>query len=169
MRALNIARKEEAAVQGGKKKLDMLGHIEKIIDLSGKSGLDEAFFANAKAHIRFVMKGLQLNEMQSILFSLFVNRSDDQSIHLHEIAGDIKCNRVKIIQHMNEMDVLEQRKLIRCCREKRSLSYRVPWEVIEALRQGKAYVPANRQNITITELFSVLEDLFEQREADELT
>jgi hypothetical protein len=77
---------------------------------------------------------------------------------------------------MDEFDELEKRRLIRSRRsvhERRRNSdipsYRVPMEVISAVRKGIEYKPEKRANLTIEEFFEALEDLFIQRTSGELS
>jgi SpoVK/Ycf46/Vps4 family AAA+-type ATPase len=70
---------------------------------------------------------------------------------------------------MNELDELEKRKLVRCCRDTRFVTYRITRDVIECLKQGKEYFPVKHQNISINELFTELEELFDQKKENELT
>ncbi|GHV11539.1 hypothetical protein FACS1894162_7090 [Bacteroidia bacterium] len=72
---------------------------------------------------------------------------------------------VDVVQKIHNQ---ERRRLIRCNRSHNSLSYRVPREVIEALRKNKNYQPANQTNISIEELFDKLRELFEEKKDDEL-
>ncbi|MDR1867100.1 MAG: ATP-binding protein [Treponema sp.] len=147
----------------------LLGHIEKIVELSEKKGITESFFEKAAAHISFVTEKLQLTPIQVVLLSHFLNKCDDQAISIEDIAESTKCSKIRIIQYMNEFDVLEKRKLICCCREYKSVSYRVPLEVINALRKGEEPKPDRHENISITEFFTVVENLFDQRNDNELT
>jgi SpoVK/Ycf46/Vps4 family AAA+-type ATPase len=150
------------------KRLTLLGHIEKIVELSVKKGLNDAFFENAKPHISYVSKKLKLTAMQTVLFAHMLNHGDDQRIYLRQIAEPLKCNNIKLMQYMDDFDILESKKLIRC-RRGDDITYRVPKEVQTTLRKGENYVPKDYRNIPIGELFTVIEDLFELRKNDELT
>ncbi|MBR5039001.1 MAG: AAA family ATPase, partial [Prevotella sp.] len=60
--------------------------------------------------------------------------------------------------------------LIRCCRERRSsLSYRVPYDVIEAFKRDEKYIPRKCTNLTCVELFGELEEIFQLRQDNEIT
>jgi hypothetical protein len=150
-------------------RLDLLGHVEKIVTLSGEKGLTDEFFEKARASARFVAGKLCLTGIQAIIFSHFVNKSDDQCIEIKEIAESLKCSRVKIIQYMDEIDVLEGRRLVRCSRDRDRVYYRVPREVIEALRHGHAYRPVDRKNLSHDQFFLLLDDLFSEKKDGELT
>jgi hypothetical protein len=155
-----------------KTRLNLLGHIEKIIELARNNGLTDVFFEKARKHTAFVARKLQLTQVQASLFSFFIDMSDDQSIRLRDIAKEMKCGNTKLIQYMNDIDELEKRKFVCCCRSHRehgAPTYRVPMNVINALRKGEAFQAVSYEHISLIELFSVVEELFEQRSEDELT
>jgi SpoVK/Ycf46/Vps4 family AAA+-type ATPase len=150
-------------------KLTLLGHLEQIVELSFNSGLKDDFFEKAKPHLNRVKRVLHLNDIQVVFLSYFIDKSDDSRIHISEIAENIKCRTLKLIQYMDDIDVLEKRRLIRCSRSDNQLSYRVPREVVEALRKNENYQPIKRTNISIEELFEALDKLFDEKGDDELT
>jgi hypothetical protein len=149
--------------------IHLLEHIERIVKLSGKKGLSDEYFNKARNHIEYVSKKLHLTPMQTVLFSHFLNRSDNQTILPENIAESLNCSNIQIIRYMNEFDELEKRKFICCCRGNRIISYRVPIEVINALRKDEEYKPADHQSISIAEFFTVIENLFAQRLENEMT
>lgn len=148
---------------------NLLAHFEKIVTLSEKNGLTKTFFNAAKPHIKFITHILPLSPLQTVLFAHFLNRCDDQAIRMEDIAGSIKCSKIRVLQYINEFDALEQQKLICGCRERRCVSYRVPLEVISALRKNESFKPADLRNISISDFFTALETRFEQRNDNELT
>ncbi|MHC6203855.1 ATP-binding protein [Breznakiellaceae bacterium SP9] len=151
------------------KKIHLLEHIEKIVKLCGKKGLCEEYFEKANVHIKYVGQKLHLTPIQTILFSHFLNNCDNQTIMPENIAESLKCSNIQIIRYMNEFDELEKKKLVCCCRGNRSVTYRIPFEVITSLRKDEEYKPVDHHNIAATEFFSVIEGLFGQRIENELT
>jgi hypothetical protein len=154
---------ELKSVATKKKKLDLLGHVERIVELSETYGLTDEFFDKAKTHIDFVRKVLGLTNMQVVLFSHFVDQSEERHIYIGNIAKALKCRSLRIIRHMTDLEELEKRKLIRCSRDKDCFTYRVPLDVINALKKGENYIPPSCQNISIQDFFTVMNDLFDQR------
>ncbi|MDR3335404.1 MAG: AAA family ATPase [Treponema sp.] len=148
---------------------NLLGHFERIVELSEKNGLGKFLFDNARAHISFVTQKLHITPIEAVLFSHFLNRCDDQAISINDIAESIQCSKIQLLQYMDAFDALEAKKLICGCRGRRTVSYRVPMEVLGAMRKGEAFTPANHEHISITEFFTVIENLFEQRSENELT
>lgn len=155
------------------KKMDLLTAIEQIVEKAKDSQLSKEFYRKANKYIKYVSDKLDLTKEQSVMLALFVNRSDDSSIRISEISCDVKCSTVRILRYMNDIDELEKREFIRCCRDyngyRKSISYRVPFNVIEAMKRDEKYVPKKCTGLTCQELFGELEDIFDLRKENEIT
>ena len=152
-----------------KKKMDLLMAFEQIVEKAKDSQLSKEFYRKADRYIKYVSEKLDLTKEQSVMMALFINRSDDSSIRISELSGDVKCSTVRIIRYMNDIDMLEHREFVRCCRERNRVSYRVPFEVIEAFKHNEKYTPRKCTGLTCQEFFGELEDIFELRKDNEIT
>ena len=99
------------------KKMDLLMAIEQIVEKAKDSQLSKEFFRKADKYIKYVSGILELTKEQSVMLALFINRSDDSSICISEISSDVKCSTVRILRYMNDIDELEKREFLRCCRD----------------------------------------------------
>ena len=154
------------------KKMDLLMAIEQIVEKAKDSQLSKEFFRKADNYIKYVSGKLELTKEQSVMLALFINRSDNSSICISEISSDVKCSTVRILRYMSDIDELEKREFLRCCRDtgyRRSVSYRVPLDVIEAIQHDEKYVPKRSTGLSCEELFGELEEIFDMRKEDELT
>ena len=155
------------------KKMDLLTAIEQIVEKAKDSQLSKEFYRKANKYIKYVSDKLNLTKEQSVMLALFINRSDDSSIRISEISCDVKCSTVRILRYMNDIDELEKREFIRCCRDyngyRKSISYRVPFNVIEAMKRDEKYFPKKNTGLTCQELFGELEDIFDLRKDNEIT
>jgi Mor family transcriptional regulator len=149
--------------------MTLLEHLEKIVFISEKDGLNEVSISKARNHINVACSILKLSKMQTALFAHFLNHSSDFEITIHDIAKAVKCNEIQLLRYMDDIDELEKRRLLRCSRDRRSVAYRVPLEVIKAMRDGTEFKPEGYQNLSIDKFFNAIEELFVQRESDELT
>ena len=152
--------------------MDLLMAIEQIVEKAKDSQLSKEFFRKADKYIKYVSGKLELTKEQSVMLALFINRSDDSSICISEISSDVKCSTVRILRYMSDIDELEKREFLRCCRDtgyRRSVSYRVPLDVIEAIQHDEKYVPKRSTGLSCEELFGELEEIFDMRKEDELT
>jgi Leucine-rich repeat (LRR) protein len=106
------------------KEITLLDHADKIITLSKKNGLTKTFFKIADSHFQYITEKLDISPIQVVLFSHFLNRSQENTILISSIAEDIHCNMIRTLQYMNDLEGLEKKKLIRCSRGN-SVTYRV--------------------------------------------
>ena len=156
-----------------KKQMDLLTAIEQIVEKAKGSKLSPEFYRKASRYIKYVSDKLDLTKEQSVMLALFINRSDDTNIHISELSEDVNCSTIHIIRYMNDIDILEKREFVRCCRDfhgyRKSVSYRIPFEVIEALKHDEKYVPRRCTGLTCQELFGELEEIFDLRKENEMT
>ena len=155
------------------KKMDLLTAIEQIVEKAKDSQLSKEFYRKANKYIKYVSDKLDLTKEQSVMLALFINLSDDDSIRLYQLSNYVQCPTVRILRYLNEIDELEKRELIRCYRNTRGCckgtSYRVPFDVIDALNRNEKFTPKNCTGLTCQELFGELEEIFELRREKEMT
>ena len=157
------------AKQSKKQELDLLQAVEKVVELAKDSQLSKDFFRKAGKYIKYLSEALDLTKEQSVMMSLFIDNSEDSSISISDFGTFLGCRTTRIIRFMNDIDVLEKRGLIICCRDRRGRSYRVPMKVIEAFQHNELYKPDDLSGLSCAELFAELEDIFDMRKNDELT
>ena len=157
------------AKQSKRQELDLLQAVEEIVELAKDSHLSKDFFRKADKYIKYLSEVLDLTKEQSVMMSLFIDNSEDSSISISDFGTFLGCRTTRIIRFMNDIDVLEKRGLIICCRDRRGRSYRVPMKVIEAFQHNELYKPDDLSGLSCAELFAELEDIFDMRKNDELT
>jgi hypothetical protein len=173
-----MAKKKGKTVNKGRQErteMSLLDHLETIVSLTGKQGFTDSFFEKAKPHIKYAADTLKLTEIQTAIFAHFLNQYDNQSITMESLATTIKCGKLRLLKYMNEFEALENRKMIRCRRpvhdEYRGDDmpvYRVPRDVIMAVKDGKVFIPASYENLSPRKYFKILHSLFAQRRDGEL-
>ena len=147
----------------------LLEAMEKIMELGKNSGLSAEFYKKAGRYIRIVSSKLSMTPVQSVLLSAFINSMADNSILISQFAQYFNCSTIRIIKNMNAIDDLERRKYIRCSRTSKQRSYRVPMEVLDALKEDRPYVPESYAGMSMERLVAVLGEKFSDLEEDELT
>lgn len=152
-----------------KRKLDLLMAVEQIVEKAKGSGLSSEFYRKADRYIKYISKKLELTKEQSVMMALFIDNSSDSRITMSDFGNFLECRTTRIIRYMADIDVLEKKELIKCSRESNRLTYRVPLEVIEAFKNNEKFVPKNYSGLSCQDLFGELEDIFDERDHNELT
>ncbi|MDR0655620.1 MAG: leucine-rich repeat domain-containing protein, partial [Treponema sp.] len=144
------------------KELDLLGHCEKIVELTGDKGLTKIFFKLAHPHISFVAKKLNLTSIQTVLFSHLLSHGENWTT-IEDLSNSMHCTKFKGLQYISELEEMEDKKLIRHRREADEvIKYDIPILVIAALINGEDYKAPNQQNISTKKLFFFMKSLFRQ-------
>ena len=144
--------------------LDLLTAIELIVEMSAGSNLGDSLFVAAEESIVYVSKKLHVTPMQAILFSVFVDKSDDPHIEYSDLAEHFSCRPVRIIRYAKDIDALLKKRLLwGNGGPDGNIGYSVPNRVLEALKQNKAYEPKKQSNLNIEDFFIALSELFEQK------
>ncbi|GHV79815.1 hypothetical protein AGMMS49944_16060 [Spirochaetia bacterium] len=159
---------------------NLLTHISRIVTLSNKKGLSDDFFAEAEEHLEAVGEKLRVSPVQAVLFSHYLGNFGDYSITSADIAAAIHCDKIEMIRYLDDIDCLEQKRLIYRCRKegsffeqrrkgKEGAVYGVPADVVAAIRQNRGYEVPRMENLSTAKLFEVLEELFSKRKYDEVS
>ncbi|MDR0909432.1 MAG: ATP-binding protein [Spirochaetaceae bacterium] len=146
----------------------LLDHIEVVVDYSQRNGIDKCLVKEKKS-LNYIAKKLDITPIQALLFSHFIEKSNEIQILLSEIATSLNCSTARIIKYMNECEVLAQKKLIRCSNDAGVVVFRVPEDVRNSIRKEDRFVPENLENLNINQFFMKIKRLYREKEIHELS
>lgn len=147
----------------------ILEAFESIVELAEDSDLSDEFLTNASVCIRYATRKLRLTPIQTVLLSIFIDRSEDNSIQLSEIAGFVGCRTIRMLRLSKEIDILEQKRYVIASRGSRSLTYRVNPDAIKALKDDKPYEHVATPINSVQDFFDYFSELMQQKENNELS
>jgi AAA ATPase len=151
------------------KDMCLLDVMERVVALARGSELSDEFYNKAEEDICFIADKLQLSKQQSVILSIFVDNSDSRNIFTSDIADFLEFTTIQFIKCMNDVDELVRREYIIKREDERQLSFRVPIDVLEALRNNEAFVVKAKTNLSASELMMELETVFDMRGNKELS
>lgn len=146
----------------------LIGAIEQIVNLAIELQLGEVFYEKARESLTFVAERMSINEEQSLIFALFMEKSAYSRIQISDFAELVGCRMVRIISMMAETDMLVEKHFIRRIKEDNSVYYSVPKEVVNAIKENRVYTPAPIDHLTTEQLFDRIEQVFEETEKERL-
>lgn len=138
-KALILEGESKSSVDPGHPK-SVLEAFERIVELAKGANFSDAFFERAAEYISYASATLNLSEMQTVLLALFINRCGYKEILLSDIAKYVGCSTTKMVRVSTDVDVLERKFYLRAERGRYSISYKVPYDVLEALKCNLPYV-----------------------------
>jgi SpoVK/Ycf46/Vps4 family AAA+-type ATPase len=149
--------------------------IGRFLDMGKETGLTDELLEKAAPCLEQITKTLGVTPLQAALFAYIFDQTvfpqsgslipDNQTLY-----EALKCGKEKYLEYLNELDILEKRKLIYKRLDNDSLPvYLAPRPIIFALRRGLKVCPASYKNMSIQKFFFVLKNFFRQRAQDEMT
>ncbi|WP_280778502.1 ATP-binding protein [Parabacteroides sp. PM5-20] len=153
-------------------KMTLMQHIEKIVSFTKESKFSDEAIANCKPHAKILSDKLSLTERQTVFLAIFIDQSYDESIKINDIARHFDCRNVALMCHSEDFDAIEKRGYIRKrkpSRHQRHSTYRVPEDVVGALKKNTPYSAPSITNLTPKKFFDFLYQLFNDAEDDELS
>ena len=147
--------------------LTILNSMETITDKMNDLHLSDEFEEACKTEIEVVSARLELTAIQAVLFSLIISHCSQSSIRPSELAEDMRCSTIKMLMFQKDLEELVSRKLI--VRVKNDdFMFRVPGEVLLALKEDQCYRPQPPVCKSCSELFDRLESIYEKREDEDI-
>ena len=150
------------------RKMDLLTAVEQVVELSRKSHLNDEFFKNAARPLKFIADKLELTKEQSLMMALFIDNSEDSCIRMSQFANHFECTTTRMLRFTKDVDDLVKRGFVYSSRERRSVSYRVPFDVIEAFKKNEKYTPRVYTGLSCMELFAIIAEVMEMRDDNEI-
>lgn len=105
-------------------KMDLLSAIEQIVEKAKDSKLSPEFYRKASRYIKYVSDKLDLTKEQSVMLALFIEFSCYEDNEVKDISRFLDCSTAKILRYTKEIEDLEKREILRCCREGKHITYR---------------------------------------------
>lgn len=144
----------------------LIGSIERNVNLAIDRNLDDTFAEEARTDLADVAERMSLSEEQALVFVLFMEKCTEPHIQLSDFAKMLGCRTVRIIAMMAETDILVEQRLIRKLFVNNTVCYRVPGEVITAVKENRTYTPEPIAGQTCEALFDRMEQLFDEADED---
>lgn len=146
----------------------ILEAFEKIVDLAKDSNLDDNFIKNAQLYIQYASDKLGLTEQQTILLSLFLDKSNS-SILISEIAEYVGCSTTRMLRLSKDIDSLVELNYLKVSKTKKSISYRMPWEVIDSLRNDAPYLHHEEAPVDTLSFFTQFAKMMDEKDDEEIS
>ena len=143
----------------------LVANMERVVELAVDLKLSDTVYSTARPYLKFLSERLSLTERQVLLLSLFLEKSDDRHITSQDFARLLDCRTIRILSLMSEVDALVARGLILRKKDyEGEVSYRMPADVISALKDNVVYVPESTCGLTAEKFFDTIAKLFDNHE-----
>lgn len=159
---------ESESKKQGRKKMDILSALDKIVDAARNSELSGEFYKSCSKQIKYVCGKLDITKEQCVLLSIFIERSWDDKITMGELADYVGCRTTHILRYSSDIDVLVERDYIRRSHSRGKISFHVPSGVLDAFKNNQPVPSRSVENLTLADFFNRIADIFDMVDEDEM-
>lgn len=149
--------------------LSIIKHFEKIVDATKDKKISQESLEVCREHSNAVAEKLSITPTQALFLAVFADQCDDESIRIADLAKHFDCRNINVMCYSEDIDVLAEKGYIRKRKSNNQRVYRMPAEVISALKKNEVYVVPSVKGLTIQKVFEELARMFKEREEEELT
>ena len=143
--------------------------VGSVIEIMKDSGLEVLYLHMAEPYLDFIAQQQQITTRQALMLSLMLERYYDHHLTNNDLAQTLNCELFDLLGYQDDIETLVRRRFLRSDGNKDSPSYRIPREVLNAVRDNRLYMPVSPRNLKPKELLAKIGDLFEQLEKEILT
>ena len=142
--------------------------VGSVIEIMKDSGLDPKYLKMAEPYLTFLAQQQQITTSQALILSLMLDRYYDHHLSNNDLAQTLNCRLFDLLGYQDDIDALVRRRFLRSNGDE-DHSYRVPREVLNAVRENRLYQPIPPSSQTPKELFKKIGELFHLLEKGGLT
>jgi hypothetical protein len=141
----------------------LLHHIRELAEETGKEEIINRTIQAPNEHISALTDVLHITPLQAVLFTLLFDRGLHKAVSMEDMAAYIECGNIELVKYLGEFEELQKKRLIRAeydldfftSAEKGMPSYRVPLDVIKAVRSGTEYRFTGYNNLDPEDFFEI--------------
>lgn len=148
--------------------LTLLKAVDGIVSRSSDSGLTDEFMNMVKPFSAYLAERLKISETQAVLLSLFIEQSSWSSVTLENLSSLLQCHRTSLLMHLDEIEDLVSKRLLKRNSGIDSSGYNVPMGVLKCLAANKPFIAPEYSKMTEEELFDTIMDLYERNSRNDL-
>ena len=149
--------------------LTLLKAFEQLLEMAEDSKLLPSLFTRAKKLTDYIGRILDTTPMQAVLLAVILNGDRDVYVQMDYISRTLGCKNLRLLSYLSDFDELEHKGFVTCKRRRDEHGYRVPMQVLEALKENRRYERPNMSGLTIEQLFVHLETLYVKRDEMEIS
>ncbi len=148
---------------------NLLSAIEAVVESTHDSAFADNAIREVESQLNYIGEVLDLTRMEAVMMSVFMDQCNDHRITLSDLSRHFGCRNIRMLRMSAEIRALADKGYIRVARKDGEETYRVPREVISAIKDNKRPEPRDLSGLNLEEMFGVFSDLFNEAERNEIS
>ena len=150
-----ISEKKEKDVN----ELSLLQTIERVVELSKDSELDDEFLESAEPELTLLSSRLSVTPVQAVLFSICLN-CGPYRINYDDLASHLDIGNVRVLSYGKDLDALVRRRLLRYRNVEDGDTVGVPTNVLKALKNDEVPELPRIKGLDVFDFFEAVNRIF---------
>ena len=150
-----ISEKKEKDVN----ELTLLQTIERVVELSKDSELDDEFLESAEPELTLLSSRLGVTPVQAVLFSICLD-CGPYRVNYDDLAGHLDMGNVRVLSYGKDLDALVRRRLLRYRNVEDGDTVGVPTNVLKALKNDEVPELPKIKGLDVFEFFEAVNRIF---------
>ncbi len=139
--------------------LTLLQTIERVVELSKDSELDDEFLESAEPELTLLSSRLGVTPVQAVLFSICLD-CGPYRVNYDDLAGHLDMGNVRVLSYGKDLDALVRRRLLRYRDVVEGDSVGVPRDVLKALKNDEVPEQPNIKGLDVFDFFEAVNRIF---------
>lgn len=139
--------------------LTLLQTIERVVELSKDSKLDDEFLESAEPELTLLSSRLGVTPVQAVLFSICLD-CGPYRVNYDDLAGHLDMGNVRVLSYGKDLDALVRRRLLRYRDVMDGDSVGVPRDVLKALKNDEVPELPNIKGLNVFDFFEAVNRIF---------
>ena len=143
----------------GVNELTLLQTIERVVELSKDSELDDEFLESAEPELTLLSSRLGVTPVQAVLFSICLN-CGPYRVNYDDLACHLDIGNVRVLSYGKDLDALVRHRLLRYRDVVEGDSVGVPRDVLKALKNDEVPELPKIKGLNVFEFFEAVNRIF---------
>ena len=124
----------------------LLEAIEKVVELSEDSKLNDRLFVEAAREIGLLSDGFGITPLQAVLFCICMHKGP-RRLDFYDLANHLDISKIAILKYSDDIDALIRRRLLRYRDTREEDEFDVYQPVIKGLKNNEIYEITNNTGL----------------------
>lgn len=149
----------------------MLQAVDAISNAVKGNSLNDDFVKSMHEAETVISERLGTTERQSLIIAMFVQHAFEGDIDVASVFEGTDCSASRKLELMNDIDWLVDNHFLSTTKDRYNgnKKYHIPNEILKSFQHNQKYERKSYEKMTLRALLCVIEELFEEKDNDELT
>lgn len=142
-----------------KKNITIVDALDTILNAACHSGMEESKLEDVSEEFDYLTSRLSVTRIQALIISMLIDY--DNSMYTKNMAGFLGISNIKFLRHINELEELVERNIVRKTKERGQTSpvYEIRLEAQQKYMSNEVYEKPKHEKLSTQEFLEYINDM----------